>query len=378
MHRLEHQDLGFNPAHRIVVNVNPRVAGYKGDQLAPLYQRIHDSLGALPGIAGIALCTYSPLANNAWGSGVWTLDHSEPSANFDHSAYWTRISAGYFDVLGMPVLRGRGITRQDTAASPLVAVVNQTLARRFFPNEDPIGKYFRRDEDPSSPVYQIVGVARDAHYLQFEIARPIGPFFFLSDTQHEFSKSSNTEISPGSHYLGDIVLLPHSGAHISKSQIRHAISSIDPNLPVTAIQTLEEQVSAVFRNQRLIARLTSFFGLLSLLLAAIGLYGVTAYNATQRTSEIGLRMALGADRKQILQLVLRGALALIGIGLAIGLPLSLAAGRFLGAQLYGANPYNPAVIAISIAALALSATLAALLPALRASSISPLDALRTE
>jgi predicted lysophospholipase L1 biosynthesis ABC-type transport system permease subunit len=178
--------------------------------------------------------------------------------------------------------------------------------------------------------------------------------------------------------LRDIVLLPQPGAHISDAQIRRAVASADPNLPVISIHTLEDQVSAVFRNQRLLARLTSFFGLLSLLLASIGLYGLTAYNAAQRTSEIGIRMALGADRPAILKLVLRGALTLIAIGLAVGIPLSLAAGKFLGAQLYGTNPYNPLVLTISLAALALSALIAALLPALRASSISLLNALHTE
>ena len=376
--KLEHQNLGFDPSRRMVVNIEARVAGYRGDQLAPLYRRIHDSLATLPGMESVALATYSPLAENAWGAGVWIPGNPPLPAGFDNSAYWSRVTAGYFDTLAMPILQGRGITRQDTANSPRVAVVNQTLARRFFPHENPIGKYFRRDEDPASPVYEIVGVVKDARYLQFEIGQPIGPFFFLPDTQHDFPSASNAELSAGSHYLGDIVLLPHPRAHISDSQIRRVLATVDPNLPVIATRTLRDQVESNFRDQRLIARLTSFFGLLSLLLAAIGLYGLTAYNAAQRTSEIGVRMALGADRRQILQLVLRGALTLIAIGLAIGLPLSLAAGKFLGSQLYGSNPYNPAVIAISIAALALSALLAALLPALRASSISPLDALRTE
>jgi predicted permease len=378
LHQLEHQSLGFDPHRRIVANVNPRVAGYHGDQLAPLYRRIHESLASLPGVDSVAEATYSPLADNAWGAGIWIPGNPPLQPGFDNSAYWSRVSAGYFETLSMPILRGRGITEQDTANSRHVAVINEVLARKFFPREDPLGKHFRRDEDPSSPVYEIVGIANDARYLQFEIAQPIGPFFFLPDAQHDVSKSNGTEVSPGSHFLGDIVLLPRPGAHITDEQIRRAIASVEPNLPVMAIRTLEDQVSAVFRNQRLIARLTSFFGLLSLVLSCLGLYGVVAYNATQRTSEIGIRMALGADRAEIIALVLRSALVLIAIGLAIGLPLSLGASRFLGTQLYGTHPNNLLVTIFSLVALAFSATIAALIPALRASATSPLEALRTE
>ena len=156
------------------------------------------------------------------------------------------------------------------------------------------------------------------------------------------------------------------------------MASVDPNLPVISIRTLREQVAGQFTQQRLIARLTSFFGVLSLVLASIGLYGVTAYNAGRRTSEIGVRMALGADRGHVVALVLRGAFGLILVGLSIGLPLTFAAGRFLGNQLYGMNPYNPVVTLAAVLALGLSALVASFVPAFRASLISPLDALRAE
>jgi ABC-type antimicrobial peptide transport system permease subunit len=162
------------------------------------------------------------------------------------------------------------------------------------------------------------------------------------------------------------------------AQLRQAIASIDPNLPVISIQSLIEQVAAQFRQQRLLARLTSFFGALSLLLSCIGLYGVTAYNAGRRINEIGVRMALGADPRQVVALILRGAFALIIFGLLLGLPLAFGAGRFLGSQLYGMNPYDPAVMLVSIAVLGCSALAASLIPALRASLISPMDALHAE
>ena len=168
------------------------------------------------------------------------------------------------------------------------------------------------------------------------------------------------------------------GASLSETQIRQAIAAVDPSLPIISIHSLSEQVSSHFSQQRLIARLTSFFGILSLVLASIGLYGVTAYNAGRRTGEIGVRMALGADRGHIVRLVLGGAFGLILFGLFVGLPLSLVAGRFLGNQLYGLSPYNAVVTVVAVAALGIAALVASLIPALRASGISPVEALRTE
>src|SRR5262249_21382989 len=156
---------------------------------------------------------------------------------------------------------------------------------------------------------------------------------FLPEPQHDIVKGKDA--NPGSHFLRDIVIVTQPGANLSFGQVRQAISSVDPALPISAVRTMSEQVSSQFTQQRLIARLTSFFGLLSLMLASIGLYGVTAYNAERRTSEIGVRMALGASRGEVVRLVLRGASVLILLGLASGLPLSFVAGRLLGTQLYG-------------------------------------------
>jgi ABC-type antimicrobial peptide transport system permease subunit len=211
-----------------------------------------------------------------------------------------------------------------------------------------------------------------------DLDKPISPFFFLPEEQHDFSLKDGSEASPSSHYLRDIVVVTRPGVSVSVAQLRQAMASVDPNLPIISIRPLSDQVAGVFRPQRLIARLTSFFGLLSLVLASIGLYGVTAYNAGRRVNEIGVRMALGADRRQVIALILRGAFALIVFGLLIGLPLAFAAARFLGSQLYGFNPYDPVVNLIAVATLGLSALAASLIPALRASLILPLDALRTE
>ncbi|MGH9609874.1 MAG: FtsX-like permease family protein, partial [Bryobacteraceae bacterium] len=241
-----------------------------------------------------------------------------------------------------------------------------------------IGKHFGRNGIESERQYEIVGVVKDARYFAFTFGKPITPLFFLPEAQQDIFPKTGKVMSPGSYYLSDIVLVTKPGAKLSDARIRKAMASVDPNLPIISIHTLKQQVAGVFTQQRLIARLTSLFGFLALVLASIGLYGVTAYNAGSRTNEIGIRMALGANRRQVIALVLRGAFGLILIGLFIGLPLSFAAGRFLGNQLYGVSPYNPVVTFVAIAVLGLSALAASLIPAVRASLISPLEALRVE
>jgi predicted permease len=378
LHHLEHQDFGFDPDRRIVVNFDPRLAGYYGQkQLPPIYRRIHDTLTGIPGVSAVALSIYSPLSGNAWGAEVWADGHPHPGPNDDNFVFWDRVTAGYFDVIGNPILRGRGITEEDTSTSRHVAVINEAFAHKFFKNQNPIGKYFGRDE-MGSRVYEIVGIAKDARHLTFQIDKPIGPFFFLPGEQHDFSPKDGAEVSPSSHFLRDIVILTKPGASLSFGQMQQAMASVDPNLPILSIHTLREQVAGQFTQQRLIARLTSLFGALALILASIGVYGVIAYNVGSRTSEIGVRMALGADRRDVFRLILRGALALISFGLLLGIPLALAAGRFLGSQLYGINQYDPMIIALAILVLASSALTAALIPAFRASSISPLQALRAD
>jgi len=370
LQRLENQDFGFEQDRRLVATMNPKLAGYHSAQLSALYRRIHDSMANIPGVASVALCLYSP-PGGGWGSGVWVDGHPAPGPLDDNSALWDRVTPAYFDAIGTPIVKGRGISERDTAVSGNVAVVSEAFARKFFRNEDPIGKRFGRTLGASRE-FEIVGVAKDARFLQYS-PKPSLPIFFLPETQAEYTNSNM-----GSLFLHDIVILTRPGANLSIAAVHQAMASVDPNLPIVSIRTMREQVANQFTQQRLIARLTSFFGILSLVLASIGLYGVTAYNAGRRTSEIGVRMALGADRGHVIRLVLRDAFGLILVGLLIGMPLTFAAGRFLGSQLNGMSPYNPAVTLAAVLTLGLSGLAASLIPALRASSISPLEALRVE
>ena len=368
---LEHQDFGFEQDYRVVVSFNPRLAGYQAPQLSLLYKRIHDSIATIPGVSSVALCLYSP-PKGGWGAGVWIDGRPAPGPKDDNSSSWNRVTPSYFQVVGTPIVRGRGITEQDTATAQRVAVVSQAFVRKFFGNDDPIGKYFGGKAE-NGHEFEIVGVAKDARYFPHVLDQLNSPVYFLPEAQADY-----TQMNLGSLFLHDIVILERPGANVSFASMREAIASVDPDMPITAIRTLKEQVALQFTQQRLIARLTSLFGVLSLLLASIGLYGVTAYNVGRRTNEIGVRMALGADRSQIVRLVVRSAFRLILLGLLIGLPLTVGVSRFLANQLYGTNPYNPLLILTAVGVLGFSTLAASLIPALRASLISPLKALREE
>jgi predicted permease len=369
LQRLENNDLGFAQDRRIVASMDPRLAGYRSDQLPALYRRIRDSITSIPGVSSVALCQYSPVGYG-WGAGVWVDGHPAPGPKDDNSAAWDRVSAGYLDVIGTPIVRGRGISEEDTASSRKVAVINEAFARKFFQNEDPIGKHFGTEAD-NSRRYEVVGLAKDARYLTLD--KPDGAFFLLPEGQADYSQTNL-----GSLFLHDIVILTRPRASLSDAQVRQAMALVEPNLPIISIRTLREKVAAHLTQQLLIARITSLFGILSLVLASIGIYGITAYNVGRRTGEIGVRMALGASRGQVVRLVLRGAFLLIVFGLILGIPLSLATSRALSSQLYGLNPYDPLILLLAVIVLGIFGLVATLVPALRASFISPARALRTE
>jgi len=369
LQRLEHQDLGFVQDRRIVASMDPRLAGYRSDQLPTLYRRIHDSIATLPSVSSVALSQYSPVGYG-WGAGVWVDGHPVPGPNDDNSAAWDRVSAGYLDVIGTPIVRGRGISDEDTASSRKVAVINEAFARKFFRNEDPIGKHFGTEAD-NSRRYEVVGIGKNARYLALD--RPDGAFFFLPEAQADYSQTNL-----GSLFLHDIVILTRPGGSLSDAQVRQAMASVDPSLPIISIRTLKEKVATQLTQQQLIAHLTSLFGILSLVLASIGLYGITSYNVERQRGEIGVRMALGASRSQVVRLVLRGAFLLVAFGLILGIPLSLATSQVLSSQLYGLSPYDAVPIAIAVAVLGFFGLVATLVPAQRASSIPPAEALRSE
>ncbi len=371
LRNLESQRFGFETQGRLMVRVNPALAGYKPEKLYGLYQQLEQRLPQIPGVISASYSLYSPMRGDNWGFGIHIEGHPPDErigASFD------RVGQHYFETIGTRLLRGRAIGEEDTPASRQVAVINETFARKFFPKEDPMGKRFGMGDASNSGDLEIVGVVEDAKYQ--DAREPAYPTFFMPFLQ--ITKDPKLSFTIGSHYIGDIELRVAGRPENLEAAVRRALADIDPNLTVLDMMGLREQLDRNFNQDRLIARLTELFGLLALVLACVGLYGVTSYSVARRTSEIGIRMALGADRANVLRLMLRGALVQLGLGLAVGIPVALAAGRLLSSQLYGVKSHDPTILGLATAVLAACALVAAFVPARRAASIDPMQALRTE
>jgi len=374
LNKLEHQNFGIQTDNRVVIHVSPENAGYQPAQLQALYDQMSQRFRSMPEVEQVGLSLYTPLEGDNWGEGVSIQGRPEPGANDRVGASWDRVSPDFLQMIGQRVLRGRGITEQDTATSPLVAVVNQTFVKRFFPKgEDPIGVHFGLDGTKSSSEIEIVGVVSDVKYSSPRSATR--PMYFRPLLQHA-PISDGAEIR--SLFVGAITLQTKGPVEGLESQVRRALASINPNLTVVNFNTFSKQVDGQFRQERLIARLTLMFGVLALVLASVGLYGVTAYTVTRRTSEIGIRMALGADRGSVVSMVLREAMLQAAVGLAVGVPIALLCVRFLKTQMYGMSGQDLGVLCGAAAVLTVSACVAGLIPARRAASIDPVKALRTE
>ncbi len=372
--KLENQDFGVVTDNRVVTHFSPENAGYKTEQLPALYDRIDQDMHALPGVEKASLSLYTPLEGNNWGEGVFIQGRPEPGANANTGASWLRVGPEYFDIVGHRLLRGRGITVHDTATSTPVVVVNEAFVKKFFPNgENPLGMHFGVSGVQSSGDWEIVGVVSDIKYNN--LRRPVRAMYFRPLLQVAHTKP---EDDTRSLYAGAITLQMKGSVDGLESQIRRTLANINPNLTVTRYNTFAGQIYGQFNQERLIARLTLMFGLLALLLAAVGLYGVTAYSVARRTAEIGVRMALGANRGSVIAMVLREAMVQAGTGLAIGIPVAWMCARFVQSQLYNVGGHDAAVLIGAVAVLALAAGTAGLIPARRAASTDPVQALRTE
>ena len=372
---LQHQNFGIEVEHRVVVRLNAQNAGYTTEQLQPLYDRMRAAMLSLPGVTKAGMVLYAPLDGDDWESDVVVQGQPQPAPNDDVRSSWDRVSPELFDAIGQHLVRGRNILPTDTAHSPGVAVVNRAFVKRFFPRgEDPIGQHFGMGDRKSAADWQIVGVVENAKYqYPHEEQRPM---FFLPLLQRAKSDTKSSDVS--SLYIGSIILVTTGPIPGLEHQVRQALEEINPNLNVNNYETLEAQIGDRLSQEKLVARLTLLFGLLALTLAAVGLYGVTAYTVAQRGSEIGIRMALGAERGDIVRMVLQGAILQAGLGLLIGVPVALLCARYVQSQLFEVTGRDPGVLTAAIAALALAACAAAILPAKRAATIDPAKALRSE
>ena len=371
--KAESVDMKLETTNRYIAHINPQGAGYKTTEIELLYQNIVDRFRAIPGVLKVGVSTYTPMEANDWNSGVKV----QGDPNLNKTASWVKATPEYFDAVGTHLVMGRGFKPQDTMNAPPVAVVNQEFVKQFFGNRNPIGHRFGFD-DPLHPgtdgAHEIVGVVEDTTYTS--IYWKNHAMYFLPLTQPAGLATSGAPDQ--SVYAGAIVIETTHSVPGFEKVVGDTLASINPNLTMLKFQTFGQQIDDRFTQERLISRLTSLFGLLALLLAAIGLYGVTAYTVVRRTPEIGVRMALGAARSRVIGMVMRGAMLQTIAGLAIGIPVAIFCVRYIKSQLYEITSVSAPVMTIAIAVLTLAAAIAGIVPARRAASIDPVRALRIE
>ena len=379
LNKLEHQDFGYQVPGRVEVALNTPPASYSQAQLAALYRQLEERLKHLPGIQSAGVAMYNPLTDN-WGELILVEGHPLPKMEEEAGASWDRVSAGYLQDLGVSVLRGRPFTVADNETSEQVAVVNEAFVKRFFKNgEEPLDHHFGIDLPENAGTFRIVGIVRDAKFAGWGLSRPARPMFYVPLAQRaNYKDELLAKIDLRSHFISGIMLVTNASPGTLEPLLTRALAEVDPNLTITSIRTMQQQIDLNFNQERAVASLAGLFGIVALLLAAVGLYGVTAYTVAQRTQEIGIRMALGADRVNVVRMVLAGASKRVLAGLILGVPLAIGAGRLISAQLYGVSSWDPMALVTAAIALAISAFFAAVIPARRAASISPMKALRTE
>lgn len=372
LRNLQDQQFGFERHGRLLVEMNTRTAGYTDDRLPALYQQIEDRFSHTPGVISESLSLYTAQQGNNWGEDIHIIGRTERMG-----ASWDRVSAHYFETIGTPIVRGRGFSEADTATSQRVAVVNETFVKKYFPNVEAIGQHFGKDEESHAGDYAIVGIAKDAKYQN--AMRDPRPMFFVPLAQTiKYDTEVDDMVEKASMHMSTLELHIAGDPKAFEPQIRQALASIDSNLAPLSITTFDDQIEQRTSENTLISRLSTVFGILALLLASIGLYGLTAYQVERRTGEIGIRMALGANRINILGLVLRSAFFQVGIGLVIGIPLVFLSGKLLTHELFGVSTFEPLILITAIAVLALCALMASIIPARRAAIIEPVKALRIE
>jgi predicted permease len=364
---------------RVLVAVHNPPASYSQAKLAELYRQVEERVNRLPGVQGSGLAMYNPLTDN-WGELILVAGHPAPKMEEEAGASWDRVSADYLKNLGVSVLRGRGLSAADNETSELVAVVNEAFVKRFFKNnEEPLGQHFGLDMPENAGTFRIVGVVRDAKFASFALSKPARPMFYVPLAQTvDYKDQLMKKLELRSHFISGLLLVTNASPGSLEPLLTRTFAEVDPNLTIISVRTLQQQVYFSFSEERAVASLAGLFGIVALLLASVGLYGVTAYTVAQRTQEIGIRMALGADRVNVVQMVLAGASRRVLVGLILGVPLAIGAGRLISTQLYGVSSWDPVALGIAAIALAVSAFFAAVIPARRAASISPMKALRTE
>ena len=358
------EKVGFDRSHLLMAFVDPLTAGYRGDGLIPLYGKVLSELHSIRGIRNVSVANQG-LFGGGDSQDPISLDGSAIRNRAELRSLWTLVGADYFSTLGVPLLRGREIGAADTGRASQVCVVNESFARKFYPDSDPIGRHVTDEYPTTRETCEIVGVVADAkEHRPNEPSRPR----FYANLFH-----------PIGSVHGAVFLIATAGDPATAGNtVRAAIARAVPGLPITALRTVEVQLGLRLVKERLIANLSGLFGGLGLFMAAIGLYGVISYAMSRRTGEIGIRMALGASRGNVMRLVLMETGWLVLFGAATGIPCAIAASRLLAGMLFGLKPGDPSALAIALGVVLVVAAMAAILPARRAARVDPMNALRCE
>jgi predicted permease len=358
---LKRVDVGFDSRNLLMFNLNPGANGLDSERAALQFQQVIDRLAALPGVRAAALTRTTLLSGSTSTSSMWRQGQTSQTAA-EENMYMMDVSPAFFATMGIPVQRGRGFTAQDDARAPKVAILNEAAARTLFPGGDVLGRRIGGSFEKSGE-YEIVGVVRDTKYAS---VRDPGPPTMYRPVWQGTVRRLN-------------VVLRTAGEPLAMAEpVRAAVRGVAPTLPIQEFTSQTEQIARRFAQERLFATAYTAFGVLALVLACIGLFGVMSYAVARRTNEIGVRMALGAQRRAVVGMVMRESMLLVGIGVGIGLGAALWAGRFVQSVVYGLSARDPVTIAIAVAVITLVSALACSVPARRASLVDPMDALREQ
>ena len=389
LRNLQHQDYGFERTHLLLAAIDPKLAGYQPHQVPALHQHLLERLSAIPGVRSAALSATPPISEGAWSSSISPAGYT-PAPRETMISVLNRVSGRYFETAGIRIVAGRPITPEDTASSLKVAVISESIAKRYFPRGEAIGRTLTLGIDSVRGPWQIIGIVRDTKSGNPRETEPvrmtyiplaqIDPYAPVPSGGTTIATDASTTVREENQdrYAYTILLRTTADPAKTIADLRAAVASIDSKLPLLRVITMEEQVSSLIANDQLISMLTGAFSILALLLAAIGLYGVMSYHVVQRTTEIGVRIALGAQLETVLWMILKESLSLLAVGVCIGLPLTLLVTRSIRSQLFGLSALDPFTFAIAITVVAGMTVFATWLPARRAARIDPLTALRYE
>jgi predicted permease len=364
LHNLREVDVGFNPRNLILFRVSPQLNRYDEARMLQLYNRMFDRIAAVPAVKGVTMSLPALLSGSVNSTDIYVQGRVYPAGRerLDVEIYRLVVGPDFFKVMEVPLLAGRAFTKQDTTTSAKVVVINEAAARKYFPGENPLGRRFGSSLETTGEL-EIIGLVRDVRYNS--VREPAPPTMYVPYRQARLGNAV-FEVRAAGDALATV------GA------VREAIREVDPNLPLIDVSTQLEQIERRFAQEKVFAQAYTLFGAIALLIASVGLFGLMSYNVARRTNEIGIRMALGAQREDVLKMVMRESMLLVVAGVLIGIGIAAAASRLVGTLLFGVPGTDLLTMGLAIVVMVTVSALAGYLPARRAAHVDPMIALRYE